>query len=46
MCDITPAEDAKEAFVVSLTQLRIEPLHPLVHEIRAYQRTRRDKLGR
>lgn len=37
-CDVTPAGDGKEAFVVSLTHLRIDPSHPLYRDIRAYQR--------
>ena len=43
MCDVTPAEDAREAMVVSLTHLLISAHHPLAQEIRAYQqeRTRR-----
>jgi len=40
MCDVTPTKAAREAFVVSLTHLRIAPNHPLAHDIRAYQRER------
>ena len=40
MCDVTPVRGAKEAFVVSLTHLRIDPSHPLFREIRAYQQER------
>ena len=40
MCDETPTKDAREAYVVSLTHLRIAPNHPLAHDIRAYQRER------
>ena len=40
MCDVTPAKDAKEAVVVSLTHLLIPTQHPLAQEIRAYQRER------
>ena len=40
MCDVTPTKDAREAYVVSLTHLRIVPNHPLSRDIRAYQRER------
>lgn len=36
-CDVTPGRDAKEAFIVSLTHLRIAPHHPLFRPILAYQ---------
>jgi len=36
-CDVTPRRDAKEAFVVSLTHLRMAPDHPLYRPILAYQ---------
>jgi hypothetical protein len=39
-CDVTPAGDAKEAFVVSLTHLRVASGHPLSRDIRGYQRER------
>ena len=39
-CDVTPSQDAKEATVVSITHLRVDPRHPLAHEIRAYQMKR------
>jgi hypothetical protein len=39
-CDVTPGGDMKEAMVVSLTHLRIEPSHPLYQPIRNYQRER------
>ena len=39
-CDVTPSGDAKAAFVVSLTHLRVAPGHPLARDIRAYQRER------
>jgi hypothetical protein len=42
MCDVTPTRDAKEAYVVSLTQLRIAPGHPLARDIRAYQQSGAD----
>jgi hypothetical protein len=40
MCDVTPAKDAREAVVVSLTHLLVPAQHPLAQEIRAYQRER------
>jgi hypothetical protein len=40
MCDVTPTQDPKAAFVVSLTHLRLLPDHPLYHDVRAYQRER------
>jgi hypothetical protein len=40
LCDITPSPDAKEAWVVSLTHLRVSPRHPVGEEIRAYQQAR------
>ncbi len=39
-CDVTPARGAKEAYVVSLTHLRLAPRHPLFQDIREYQRER------
>ena len=45
MCDVTPAKDAKEAVVVSLTHLLIPTRHPLAQEIRAYQRERTHRLA-
>jgi hypothetical protein len=45
MCDVTPAKDAKEAVVVSLTHLLIPTQHPLAQEIRAYQRERTRRLA-
>ena len=45
MCDVTPAKDAKEAVVVSLTHLLIPTHHPLAQEIRAYQRERTRRLA-
>ncbi len=39
-CDVTPAQGAKENYVVSLTHLRIAPSHPLFRDIRAYQQER------
>jgi len=44
-CDITPARDAKEVYVVSLTHLRIPTNHPLFREIHAYQRERVRRLA-
>ena len=43
MCDVTPSE-AKQAQLVSLTHLEINPHHPLAREIRAYQRERTKRL--
>ena len=40
MCDVTPAQDSREAFVVSLTHLLLTPDHLLYHDVRAYQRER------
>ena len=37
ICDVTPTKDANEAFVVSLTHLRVAPQHPLFRSILAYQ---------
>jgi hypothetical protein len=45
MCDVTPAKDAKEAVVVSLSHLLIPTQHPLAQEIRAYQRERTRRLA-
>jgi hypothetical protein len=45
MCDVTPAQDAKEAVVVSLTHLLVPAHHPLAQEIRAYQRERARRLA-
>ena len=46
MCDVTPTRDSKEAYVVSLTHLRIAPGHPLSRDIRAYQQERVRRIGR
>lgn len=46
MCDVTPTKDAREAYVVSLTHLRIAPNHPLSQDIRAYQRERVRRIAR
>jgi hypothetical protein len=40
ICDVTPSPGAKEVYVVSLTHLRIAPIHPLFAPILAYQRER------
>lgn len=40
MCDVTPTQDAKTVYVVSLTHLQPAPGHPLARDIRAYQRER------
>lgn len=45
MCDVTPAKDAREAMVVSLTHLLVPAHHPLAQEIRAYQRERTRQLA-
>jgi hypothetical protein len=45
MCDVTPAQDAKEALVVSLTHLLVPARHPLAQEIRAYQRERARRIA-
>jgi hypothetical protein len=45
MCDVTLSQDAKEALLVSITHLRIDPRHPLAREIRAYQRERTRRLA-
>ena len=45
-CDVTPAGDAKMAFVVSLTHLRVAPGHPLSRDIRAYQRERVKRIAK
>ncbi len=45
MCDVTPAQDTKEAVVVSLTNLLVPAHHPLSREIRAYQRERTRRIA-
>jgi hypothetical protein len=45
LCGMTLSEDAKEALVVSITHLRMDPRHPLAREIRAYQRQRTRRLA-
>ncbi|MFQ6015685.1 MAG: hypothetical protein ACE5NP_09610 [Anaerolineae bacterium] len=45
VCDVTPSPDAKEALVVSITHLRVDPRHPLAQEIRAYQRERTRRIA-
>jgi len=44
-CDVTLSRDAKQAIIVSITHLRIDPRHPLAQEIRAYQRERTRRLA-
>ena len=44
VCDVTPSR-AAEAYIVSLTQLRIAPQHPLFPAILAYQRERVRRLA-
>jgi hypothetical protein len=38
--DVTLSPESKEAILVSITHLRIDPQHPLAPEIRAYQTER------
>jgi hypothetical protein len=45
VCDVTPSQAAKEVLIVSLTHLRIGPLHPLFPTIVAYQRERVRRLA-
>ncbi len=45
VCDVTPSQAAKEVLIVSLTHLRIDPLHPLCPAIVAYQRERVRRLA-
>jgi len=44
-CNVTPSKDAKEVVIVSLTHLRVRRQHPLVQEIRAYQRERARRIA-
>ncbi len=44
-CDVTPP-DAHTAVVCSLTQVGIDPDHPLADEIRAYQKARKEGIVR
>jgi hypothetical protein len=44
LCDVTPSREAKQVRLVSLTHLEVNPHHALAREIRAYQRTRTNKL--
>ena len=44
-CDVPPSRDTKQAIVVSITHLRVDPRHPLAHEIRTYQRERTRRLA-
>jgi hypothetical protein len=44
-CNVTPSRDAKQALIVSITHLRVDPRHPLAQDIRAYQRERTRKLA-
>lgn len=46
MCGMALSEDAKEALVVSITHLRIDPRHPLAGGIRVYQQERTRRLAR
>lgn len=45
VCDVTPSRAAKEAFIVSLTHLRLPPHHPLFAAIVAYQLERVRRLA-
>jgi len=45
VCDVTPSRAAKEVLIVSLTHVRIAPLHPLFPAIVAYQRERVRRLA-
>jgi hypothetical protein len=40
VCTILEDEENKEAFIVSLTHLRIKPTHPLCDKIEDYQKQR------
>lgn len=44
-CNVTPSRDAKQALIVSITHLRVDPRHPLAQDIRAYQRERTRRLA-
>ena len=44
-CDVTPEGGEDEPIVTSLTHLRIDPGHPLYHDIRAYQRERTRRIA-
>ena len=45
-CDLSLPDGAKNAFITSLTHLRIHPRHPLAREIKSYQKRRVKKLAR
>jgi hypothetical protein len=45
VCDVPPDRGAKEAFIVSLTHLRLAPHHPLFSAVVAYQRQRVRRLA-
>jgi hypothetical protein len=45
VCDVTPAQDSREAVVISLTHLLVPAHHPLAQEIRAYQRERTRRIA-
>ncbi len=44
-CDVTQPE-FRSAVVCSLTQIEIDPDHPLAEEVRAYQKTRKEGIAR
>ena len=46
LCAITPEEQDKEDYVVSITFLRIDPKHPLAEEVQTYQKQRTQTLRR
>jgi hypothetical protein len=43
-CAIKPGEGDQQAYIVSITHLRVDPTHLLAPEIEAYQRQRTRKL--
>jgi hypothetical protein len=43
-CALDPLEDKGEAYSVSITHLKIDPDHPLVEEVTAYQQQRIQRL--
>ncbi len=45
VCDVTPDQEAKEVFIVSLTHLRVDSSHPLAQEMRAYQAERMRRIA-
>jgi len=45
-CDVTPTQDAKTHFVISLTHLRIPSSHSLFRKIQAYQKERVKRIAK